>query len=158
MAWCNKNECSNTDFNLQIVRKHLNVSNVCPSSTECEMTFETWADTLSGFDKNCTGIKIYWINLKLWDIIIHVAMCCHGYPSVSQYTLLCPSKYFRQICVLFFLSDFMSARDLVTAMISNNHMFRPNALEVMYHCLFWPPDKQLAFFQVCNVTYHFCIS
>ena len=48
----------------------------------------------------------------------------------------------------FFLTDFMAARDLITAMISNNHMFRPNALEVMYHCLFWPPDKQLAFFQV----------
>ena len=50
---------------------------------------------------------------------------------------------------LFLLSDFMAARDLITAMISNNHMFRPSALEVIYHCLFWPPDKQLAFFQVC---------
>ena len=42
----------------------------------------------------------------------------------------------------------MAAHDLITAMISNNHVFRPNALEVLYHCLFWPPDKQLAFFQV----------
>ena len=47
----------------------------------------------------------------------------------------------------------MAARDLITAMISNNHMFRPTAVEVMYHCLFWPPDKQLAFFQVENSSY-----
>ncbi|XP_065899624.1 serine/threonine-protein kinase/endoribonuclease IRE1-like [Dysidea avara] len=41
----------------------------------------------------------------------------------------------------------MAARDLITAMISNNHLFRPTALEILFHCLFWAPDKQLGFFQ-----------